>query len=172
MVKSILILLISVISLVVTGQETRIQGEHPPHNSLLLSFGGAGVYASVVYERLLVSLPAWSMGLKTGLGTTVSPALSPPEISIPLGGYALYGKGNSKLDLGLSFTGYIMRQYDIEAAGRYAELQPLIVPSVAYRFQKRGGGFIFRAGLCSIINLNHLTPTYSPWIDLGVGYGF
>jgi hypothetical protein len=149
-----------------------MHAEHPSHNAVLLSFGGGGVYASLAYERLLVILPAWSLGVKAGFGTTVSSAFSPPEISIPLGGYALYGKGNSKLDLGLSFTGYIMWQYDFEATGRYAELQPLIVPSVAYRFQKPEGGFIFRAGLCSMIHLNHLAPTYSPWIDLGVGYGF
>lgn len=172
MFKKILIILLFGTSVMVSGQETVSGTTRRARNAVQLSFGGAGVYFSLTYERLLITGPAWNGGVKTGLGTSISSALSPPEFSLPLGGFVLYGKGNSKLDLGLSFTGYMMWQHDLESDGRFMELQPLIIPSLAYRFQKNAGGWMFRAGLSSIIHINSTTPAYSPWMDLGVGYGF
>ena len=160
------------ISALVSGQGTGSIDTGRARNTVQLCFGGAGVYFSVCYERRLISSPAWNAGLKTGVGTSISSALSPPEFSVPLGGFLLYGKGNSKLDMGLSCTGYLMWQYDHEMERRFMELRPLIIPSLAYRYQKNEGGFMFRAGFSSIIHINGISSTFAPWVDLGVGYAF
>jgi len=172
MFRKVLIILFTGVSIVVNGQETEKKRDTQTSNVVQLSFGGAGVYYSVIYERLLFIGPTLSAGVKTGIGTSLSRALSPPEISIPLGGFLLYGQGTSKLDLGLSFTGYLMWQTDYELNTNYMEMQPLIIPSLAYRFQRKEGGLTFRAGLSSIIHFNTITPVYTPWFDLGVGYAF
>ncbi len=160
------------ISALASGQDHGSDHAGRARNSVQLSFGGAGVYFSVNYERLLWSSPAWNAAVKTGFGTSISPALSPPEFTVPLGGTVLYGKGNSKFDMGLSLTGYLMWQYDHEMEQRSMELRPLIIPSLAYRFQKSEGGFMFRAGLSSLIHINGISTTFAPWVDLGVGYAF
>ena len=160
------------ISALASGQGNGSDHAGRARNTVQLSYGGAGVHFSIICERLLVSRPAWNVGVKTGLGTSISPALSPPEFTVPLGGYILYGKGNSKLDMGLSLTGYLMWQYAHEMERRFMEFQPLIIPSLAYRYQKNEGGFMFRAGLSSILHINGISATFAPWVDLGVGYAF
>lgn len=172
MFKRVLIILFISIAAIVNGQGNEIERDSKITHVVQFTFGGAGVHYSVMYEALVFTTPSLSAGVKTGLGTSLSRALSPPEISIPVGGILLVGKGTSKLCIGLSFTGYLMGQYDYESNKNYLETQPLIIPSLAYRYQKKEGGLTFHAGLSPLIHVNTITPVYTPWVDLGVGYAF
>jgi hypothetical protein len=47
--------------------------------------------------------------------------------------------------------------------------KPLIVPTLTYRYQKLGGGIIFKTGLSTSIYPSKNQSTVSPWFELGAG---
>jgi hypothetical protein len=141
-------------------------------NTAYFSFGGPAIYYSLNYERHLVVKEKYSLGLKAGFGTNFSPVAFPDEFSIPLGVYFLYGKKKGHLDVSFNITNYFLQQYDYDSGAYSKELHLLYVPSIAYRFQKPEGGLMFRAGLSSIININPVTDSFVPWIDISVGWAF
>jgi hypothetical protein len=141
-------------------------------NAAYFSFGGPAIYYSLNYERTLVAKEKYSLGVKAGFGTNFSPVAFPDEFSIPLGVHFLYGKNKGHLDVSLNITNYFLQQYDYDSGAYSKELHLLYVPSIAYRFQKPEGGLMFRAGLSSIININPVTDSFVPWIDLSVGWAF
>ncbi len=166
-----IICLIGFVAYGVKGQQNENRISSSASNGVYISYGGPGIYFSMTYERLLLAGNSYCAGAKAGLGTSFSPAIR-PEFSVPVGGFFLYGKRNSKLDLGLALSGYFMRQYDYELNKQTMELQPLIIPTLGYRYQKSAGGLIIRAGLASVIHLNKITHVFSPWVDLSIGYAF
>lgn len=141
-------------------------------NSVYFSIGGAGIYNSLNYERTFVYTNKYSAGVKVGIGSSFSPALFPNEFMIPVGGYFLFGKKNSHIDLSFCATNYFLEQYDYSDDKNYKELKLLLVPSVAYRFQKSRGGLIGRIGFSPIINFNKKRNPGSPWLDVSLGWAF
>lgn len=141
-------------------------------NHTYFSFGGAGVYYSLIYERQLIYRNSYSAGVKAGIGTDFSPASFPDEFNIPVGGYFLYGKRNSHLDVSFCFTNYFLQQYDYDDDRNYNEYKLLLVPSIAYRYQKNSGGFLARIGFSTVFYFNDVSNTVSPWIDVSLGWSF
>jgi hypothetical protein len=125
-----------------------------------------------MYERELLAGNSFSTGVKGGVGLSFSSVLFPSEFSIPVGGYFLYGKRKSHLDLSINISNYILQQYDYEDSSDYKELRVLIIPSIVYRYQKPEGGLLFRTGLSAIMNFNSVSNSFSPWVDLSVGWAF
>ena len=172
MKKTILILIISNCLLTnVLGQKGS-NGDQWVKNSMYASFGGAGIFYSLNYERNLYSSDKFAVGARVGFGTSLSPVIFSSEFNMPIGINALYGKKNSHIELSFCTTNYLLEQYDYEFNDETKELKNLLVPSLCYRFQKKQGGLVIRAGLSALINLNSTTKTYSPWIDLGIGWAF
>jgi hypothetical protein len=141
-------------------------------NTVYASVGGPGIYFSLLYERQLYIRNKYSLGVKGGIGTAFSSVLFPHEFNFPIGVFFLYGKRNSRLDISLNMTNYLLEQYDYQKDQNTKELKLLLVPSVAYRFQKPDGGLVVRAGFSPVVNINSTTNTISPWFDIGVGWAF
>lgn len=170
---TLLLLSILCLALHVRGQDAEAgHGSPAPRNALYVSLGGAGIYYSIVYERQVIRKNDYQVGIKGGVGTSFSSALFPTEFNFPVGAFFLYGKRHSHLDVSINFTNYILDQYDYVQDRHSTELRVLYVPSVSYRYQKRDGGFVARAGFSTIIHFNPVTNTVAPWLDLSVGWAF
>jgi len=142
------------------------------NNAVYASLGGPSIYLSAIYERHMLIKPNYSLGVKGGVGSSFSAVLFPEELSFPIGIFFLYGSKKGHLDMSLSAVPYILQQYDNVRERSYKEARLLYVPSLAYRYQKRTGGFIGRAGISSVINRNRVSTTWTPWIDLSLGWAF
>ena len=143
-------------------------------NAILASFGGSGILYSVMYERIVLDLPGdcFMAGIKGGIGSGIRPVSFPEEFGVPLGMFLLYGKKSSHLDCSMIIKNYFRRQADLETMGQSKELQVLLIPSLTYRFQRHSGGIVARAGLSVIMHPNSVTNTFSPWVDISLGWAF
>ena len=141
-------------------------------NAIYGSFGGAGLFYSLTYERNVWARDKFSAAVRGGLGASFSSTLFPHEFNIPLGVSFLYGKRKGHLDLSLSLSNYFLDQYDYSSDKSSTEYRLLYVPSVTYRYQKKEGGLLVRAGLCTVINPNPITTTFVPWLDVSLGWAF
>ena len=157
----------------VQSQVSNRDAEAPvARNSISASFGGAGIYYALNYERLLFQHRKISIGARAGIGTDFSSALFGRELSLPVGAFILYGKKNSRMELSLCLTNYLMDQYDYAEDRDKRAYRALLVPSFGYRYQKSAGGFTARIGFSPVINLHKSSGPAMPWIDLGVGWAF
>jgi len=144
----------------------------PAKNAVLGSFGGAGLYFSVIYERLFISNEKWNVGARAGIGSSFSSALFSDEFNVPLGVFVLLGKNKNHLDLSVNITPYLLRQFDLQSTGKTRELKMLLIPSIAYRFQPKTGGFVGRIGFSPVFYFNPVSNTLMPWLDISVGWAF
>lgn len=170
-----IILILTFINLVIftTAQESDIDVTfQKPKNSIYISYGGAGIFFSAIYERHFIKNKSYSFGIKGGIGNSFSLVLFPNEFNFQLGGLFIYGKRKHHLDVSLNLTNYIIEQYDYYDNKIYKELKILYVPSICYRYQKQEGGVVGKIGLSSIININSTTNSVSPWIDISLGWAF
>lgn len=155
------------------GQERQISTTTPQAlNAVYLSYGGPGIFFSTIYERQLINGNNYNIGVKGGIGTSVSSVLFPHEFNFPLGIFFLYGKRKHHLDVSANLTSYLLEQYNYAADKSKKELRLLYVPSVCYRYQKPNGGFMGRIGFSPVFNRNDVTNTFMPWIDVSVGWAF
>lgn len=169
---TILLLLLSIFISLKSQKMNETNNEAGVKNAIILSYGGSGIYFSLMYEHQLIQTDNMQIGAKAGVGTSFSSVLFPFEFNVPVGVTFLYGKNNSHIDFSMCFTNYLMEQYNYEKEKRHHELKFLITPSVGYRFQKKQGGIMFKAGISPIINFNKTTNVIIPWLDVGVGWGF
>ena len=96
---------------------------------------------------------------------------------IPLEFSALYGKSNHHLELGLGFTSYLGRTFDINSETFEKKdivvIDAFIPLRVGYRYQKPEGGFFFRVGYTPIIDFPPRTGgnwSFNPY-HAGVSFG-
>jgi hypothetical protein len=168
-------LLIALINIVILSEAQEYDQAKEPlraKNSVYASAGGPGIYFSVIYERHIIIKKKYSLGIKGGIGTSFSSVLFPGEFNFPIGILFLYGKKNSHLDFSLNVTNYLLKQYDFHDENSETEIRLLFVPSIAYRYQKPEGGFMAKIGFSPVIHFNSVTNTYTPWIDIGIGWAF
>jgi len=168
-------LLLALINIVIIAKPQEYEQSNDPvqaKNSIYASAGGPGIYFSAIYERHIIFKNNYSLGVKGGVGTSFSSVLFPGEFNFPIGILYLYGKKNSHLDISLNATGYILKQYDYQEENYNHELRWMFVPSIGYRYQKREGGFVAKIGFSPVIHFNSVTNTYTPWIDIGIGWAF
>ena len=141
-------------------------------NTIYASFGGAGIFFSAIYERCLIIKKPYQLGVKGGIGSSFSSVLFPHEFNFPAGIFFLYGKRNNHLDISVNVTSYILEQYTYADDKTSKELKLLYVPSVCYRYQKPKGSFVGRIGISPVIHFNAVTNSFTPWIDVSLGWAF
>jgi len=166
------LIFLSALSISLRGQSVQEVPSSRAQNAIYGSFGGAGLFYSLTYERTVWTQNTFHAAVRGGVGASFSSVLFPHEFNIPLGVSFLYGKRKGHLDIGLSLSNYFLDQYDYASDKSSIEYRALYVPSVAYRYQKKDGGLLVRAGLCTVINPNPIATTYVPWIDLSLGWAF
>jgi hypothetical protein len=169
-----LILLVLISSLIpVTGwtqEESEIN--ESAKNSLLLTFGGAGIYTSLIYERELYQLNNIRSGVRAGIGLSPFALTSFENFTFPVGIYALYGKNKHHIDLSVSLSNYFINQYNYTTETDSKDYKVLLIPSLTWRYQKPEGGLTFKAGLSPVLSLNKIKSNASPWIELAAGWAF
>ena len=168
----LLLIFLSVLSTSLRGQSVQEARSTRVKHAVYGSFGGAGLFYSLTYERTVWTQNTFHAAVRGGIGASFSSVLFPHEFNIPLGVSLLYGKRKGHLDIGLSLSNYFLDQYDYASDKSSMEYRALYVPSIAYRYQKKEGGLLVRVGLCTVINPNPITTTFVPWIDLSVGWAF
>lgn len=167
-----LILLVSIIICIKAQQKNDTRDHARVKNAIYLAYGGAGIYFSLMCEHQLIKTDNMHVGAKAGIGTSFSLVLFPSEYNFPVGAYILYGNNKGHIDFSMCLTNYLLEQYDYTNDLTYHELKILMIPSIGYRFQKKQGGVMFKAGVSPIINFNKTTNGVAPWLDVGVGWGF
>src|SRR6056297_2013522 len=141
-------------------------------NATYVSYGGPGIFFSTIYERQLIAREGYNLGIKGGIGTSISSAIFPHEFNFPLGVFLLYGKRKHHLDVSANLTSYLLEQYNYNSDKSIKKLRLLYIPSVCYRYQKRNGGFMGRIGFSPVFNFNAVSNTSTPWIGVSLGWAF
>jgi hypothetical protein len=160
-------------SLSAKGQTSLTEETGPPAQNVLLgSFGGPGLYFSVIYERHWVSSKKVNLGFRAGLGSSFSSLLFSDEVNVPLGVFLLWGKDKNHLDFSINMTPYLLSQAHLPSREKTRELKVLWVPSIAYRYQPKAGGFVGRIGFSPVFYFNQVSDTLMPWVDISVGWAF
>ena len=141
------------------GGDGRIQTK----NSLYLELGGNALVYSINYDRVLtddfsarIGIGFYSLDDDTGDSASLS--------GIPITAHYLFGKGNSRLEIGAGlviFTG----KADISTI-ETKDSAVLGTGVFAYRFQKPDGGVFFKAGFTPLFQ----GGTFVPWFGLSIGY--
>lgn len=170
-----IILIIVLLHIYISGIAQEADIENTPveaKNAVNISYGGAGIFFSAIYERHVIAGQGYNFGIKGGIGSSFSAALFPHEFSFPVGAFFLYGKGRHHLDVSMNVTSYLLEQYSYVEDKTNKELRLLYVPSVCYRFQKPEGGFTGRFGISPVININGVTNSFMPWVDVSLGWAF
>ncbi len=141
-------------------------------NTISISFGGSGIFFSAIYERFVMIKEPYKIGVKGGIGSSLSTVLFPHEFNFSAGTSFLYGRHKHHLEIGTSVTSYILEQYNYAEAKTSHELKFLFVPSACYRYQNPQGGFVGRIGISPVIHFNSVTNSFTPWIDASLGWAF
>lgn len=173
MKKSIVsILFVATFLSAVAFGESAAEESSPAKNSVFTSFGGASVYYSVNYERLVYEIGDFDFAARAGVGTSFSSVLYPSDINFPFGISVSYGKKGHKISGGLSSAIHLLDQYDFEEDSESVESRLLFSPSLGYKFRPSDGGMFINAGFTPLVYFNSISTTASPWIQVGVGWTF
>jgi hypothetical protein len=144
-------------------------------NAVHLELGGPGILYSVNYERFV--LP--KLSIRAGIGmfglreNTTGDSIG--VLAVPVTAQYFLGKGAHHLELGLGiFTGGMWS--DLNSYEK-TETFGLIggTATVGYRYQRPGGGFLFRIAFTPLLGGNRFAPLgmpLQPWGSIGAGYAF
>ena len=162
------ILLSALIALAATAGSGAAQDRALPAapNAVYLELGGNGLLYSLNYDRLLTPRVAARVGFM-GLGAATD-SVSGGVIAAPLMVSYLFGEGNSHFETGLGVmlaAGAIDEVGELEDEGFSGAIG---TATVGYRYQRPGGGFVFRAGVTPLFD----TSGIAPWVGISLGYGF
>ena len=134
-----------------------------PENAIYFEALGPGILYSINYERMVTEAVSIRIGYSSWQVTT--PFLITSSVSftgIPIMVNVLQGDGNSKLELG---AGIEFVQYSSTTS--FLGYDPttntgsgnLVLLSLAYRYQPKGGGIHFRIGIDPVIGPNAVRIT-------------
>lgn len=144
-----------------------------PRHLLYLEAGGAALLGSVNYELE----PAPGLGLRAGFGAV---PVCPIRLHVDDGTSPNDTRDTSCGGLPISTLG---ASYSALSGSHHPEVGALytwawaddndarfVVPSVGYRYQRPGGGFLFRAAFTPFVRIN--SGDVLPWGGLSFGYSF
>lgn len=139
-------------------------------NAVYVELLGNGLLYSINYDRLLTPNAAGRVGLmfvtaEDDQGDSGTVAI------VPVMGSWLWGDGNSHFETGIglalataSFD--FADEFDVDESGGATTVYGTGV--LGYRYQRPGGGFVFRVGLTPVFTTND----FAPWFGLSFGYAF
>lgn len=151
-------------------------GDKEAKNSVYLDIMGTGGWYSLNYERILFTKDKLDLGISSGASVTHFKDFDRrfnPDFSIPLSLNAFYGK-NHHLEVGVGSTfASVVRADEDYLAQRYLNIN--LTMTLGYRYQKPGGGFLFRAAYTPIIPVYRQISEngeFKNWFSLSFGYSF
>lgn len=138
-------------------------------NSVYVELLGNALLYSVNYDRLLTPNLAGRVGLmfvtaEDDEGDSGTVAI------VPVMGSWLWGDGNSHFETGIGLAvataSFDIDELDVDESGGGTGVYGTGV--LGYRYQRPGGGFLFRVGLTPVFTTND----FAPWFGLSFGYSF
>jgi hypothetical protein len=139
-------------------------------NSIYAEIGGNAMFLSVNYERVLVKDNRFYLIGRVGLGMGAYVRMSSHDfLAIPLLLNFQYQLSNVVvLEFGVGSTLSIVTSHQY--------FNPLITGVLGIRAQSKGG-FLFKAGLTPLVNLDNTYQmwgfeTFLPWAGISLGYSF
>ena len=148
------------------------QEVQPPlaRNAVYVELLGNGLFYSVNYDRLLTPKVAGRVGLMFATAED-DEGDSGTFAIVPLMGSYLWGDGNSHFETGIGLAVATANfdfegGFDLDESGSTTGVYGTGV--LGYRYQRPGGGFLFRVGLTPVFTTND----FAPWFGLSFGYAF
>lgn len=135
-------------------------------NAFYIELLGNGLLYSINYDRLFADQISGRVGVMLIGAANDSSAAA--VIAAPIMANYLFGRGNSHFEAGIGvmlMTGAVENVEEIEDEGFSGAVG---TATLGYRYQRPGGGFIFRAGLTPFFGRGGILP----WFSLSFGYGF
>jgi hypothetical protein len=135
-------------------------------NAFYIELLGNGLLYSINYDRLLTDQISGRVGLMVIGAASDSSAAA--VIAAPIMANYLFGRGNSHFETGIGVTlmsGAVDNVGEIDDEGFSGAVG---TATLGYRYQRPGGGFVFRAGLTPFFGRGGILP----WFGLSFGYGF
>ena len=135
-------------------------------NAVYFELFGNGLLYSLNYDRLLTPKIAARVGFM-GLAAA-DDSSSAGVIATPLMVSYLFGEGNSHFETGI---GVMLAAGGVESVEGFEDESfcgAVGTATLGYRYQRPGGGFVFRAGVTPMFN----TSNVAPWFGISLGYGF
>ncbi|HEX8696164.1 MAG TPA: hypothetical protein VF746_27350 [Longimicrobium sp.] len=146
----------------------------PPlaRNAVYVELLGSGLLYSINYDRLITPSVAGRVGFmfvraEDDSGDSGTIAIAPITAS------KLWGNGSSHFETGVGLA-VATADFDFGELDDFDEDADLSSTTVygtgvlGYRYQRPGGGFLFRVGLTPIFTTND----FAPWFGLSFGYAF
>jgi len=120
----------------------------PKRNTIFVELLGNGGIYSLNYDRILISKEKWKLAGRAGVSYfNFFDDFNTQFYAIPLEVSHLLGKGNHFLETGLGFTPLYKTSEGIGEININQETLFLISTArLGYRYQRKDGGFFFKAG--------------------------
>jgi len=164
MKKLVMLALLALIGTSAAAAQERALPAAP--NAVYLELAGNGLLYTLNYDRLLTPNVAARVGFM-GLGAA-SDSASAGIVAAPLMVSYLFGQGNSHFETGLGVMLAAGAVDEVEGFEDESFSGAVGTATIGYRYQRPGGGFVFRAGVTPFFD----TGGIAPWIGLSLGYGF
>ena len=157
-----------VLLLLAVAGAARAQGAPAPtaRNAYYLEVGGNALVYSINYDRVFTDRMSGRVGVMF-FGAADEEG-SAGVLAAPVMANYLFGEGSGRFEAG---AGILLVSGGIENVEGYEDEDfsgTVGTATLGYRFQRPGGGFVFRAGLTPVFNLNGV----GPWFGLSFGYAF
>lgn len=142
-----------------------------PRNVVFVEIGGSAIYSSLNYERLFITTEKVKIGGRIGVSTyrLTDFALNfNPDIFLPFGLNALYGKKNSLL----FGVGQVIANTVSAGSSDYKPKRNTMVHAsfnIGYAYQKIEEGIIFRISYSPVVE-NY--KNFKHWFAVSFGYLF
>lgn len=174
--KRLLLFLFAVFFFTFTSFAQSYDSDKEAKNSVYLDIMGTGGWYSLNYERIVYTNNNLGLGVSSGVSVMHFKDFDlqfNPDFSIPLSLNAFYGKKHH-LEVGVGSTfASVVRADEDYFAKRYLNVN--LTMTLGYRYQKPGGGFMFRAAYTPIIPVyRQITEngSFKNWFSLSFGYSF
>lgn len=171
-----LLLFLFAILLFISETNAQVKDEKEAKNAVYLDILGNGGWYSLNYERILYSQNKLNLAFSSGLSINHFKDFNDrfnPDLSLPLSLNSFYGKNHHlEVGIGTTFASVVRADEDY-----YAErlLNINLTMTLGYRYQRPGGGFLFRVAYTPLIPVYRQTTEtgeFKNWASVSFGYSF
>lgn len=167
-----------IFSLLLLGITNSVYGQakdtnYLSRNTFYIDFSTKGAIYSVNYDRIFHESNKITYSYRIGF------SILKDVIALPIGINLFTGKGNSHAEFSLSLMSYVDQYNTMFSDNDLSDKYIYITPAIGYRYQKRNGGFFFKAALSPMIILDprssnfwKMDPEINAASNLSFGYNF
>ena len=135
-------------------------------NAFYVELLGNGLLYSINYDRLFADQVSGRVGIM--LIGAASDSSAAAVIAAPIMANYLFGRGNSHFEAGIGALLVSGGSENVEGFEDEDFSGAVGTATLGYRYQRPGGGFVFRAGLTPFFGAGGIVP----WFGVSFGYGF